>query len=119
GDRFLVGKVVDVLQIMQPDHQPRRFRGPTNRSVEAAKRLIEPGPVDDLSKLHQRMFHVDHRVKAVAEKVMLATRWTDWTHRKTPEIEQSARSFLQFAILQTPWESLKTMELPGFSGRTN
>src|SRR5690606_35817904 len=50
-NQLLVGKVVDMLQIMQPDHQPRRFRGATNRSVETAKRLIEPRPVDNPGKL--------------------------------------------------------------------
>jgi hypothetical protein len=37
---------------------------------------------------------------------------------KTPENRASEPDFLQFPILQAPWESLKTKEFLGFSGRT-
>jgi hypothetical protein len=37
---------------------------------------------------------------------------------KTPENRASEPDFLQFPILQSPWESLKTKEFSDFSGRT-
>ena len=41
-----IGQVEGVLEIGQPDHQPRRLRGPSERAIEAAKLLIEAVPVD-------------------------------------------------------------------------
>lgn len=68
---LLVRQVVDVLEVMQPDHQTRRLGRSADRAVETAKRLIEPGPRHQPRQPDQRVPHVDDRVQPLAEQIVL------------------------------------------------
>lgn len=61
-DRLLVGQIVHVLEVMQPDQQPRRLGRTANRLVMLAKDLIERTPRHDCGQTDQRMIHVDDRL---------------------------------------------------------
>lgn len=61
-DHLLIRQVVDMLQVMQPDHQPRRLGGPANRPIEPTERLVKSCPWDHTGQSHQHLARVDDRV---------------------------------------------------------
>jgi hypothetical protein len=71
---------------MQPDHQPRRLRTPSERLVEPPESLVEIRPRHNPCQPHQRVFQVDDRVQPLAEQILAATGLLRRFHRKTPEI---------------------------------
>ncbi len=71
---LLVRKPLNVLDQMQPRHQPRRKAGAACVfGVEIAERFVEARPVDQAGKAGQRMMQVDHVGKPVAEQVEIVT----------------------------------------------
>lgn len=102
---LLVRQVVDVLEIMQSDHQPRRLGRPADRAVEAAKRLIELRPRHQLQQLDQRVPHVDDRVQAFAEDRscrMTLGMEASHKHRKSKGSDSISGIFRYFKPLGNP-----------------
>ena len=61
----LVRQPVDVLQVLQPDHQPHRpRRTPPGLRVVRPELGLEQPPVDQLAEPHQFVPHVDHVFQA-------------------------------------------------------
>jgi hypothetical protein len=92
-DHLLVRQVVDMLQVMQPDHQPRRLGGSANRLVEPTERLVKSCPWDHTRQSHQRVARVDDRVQTVAKKIISTGRGTSWPHTKNTRNQLHHRRF--------------------------
>ena len=70
---LVVGKVVGVLENMQPRHQPRRQRRLTRTvRINRAQLLRQKLPVDPVRQNHLRVAHVENLIQAGAEHVLLA-----------------------------------------------
>src|SRR5690348_15603996 len=83
----LVGEIVGVLQIGEPDHQPRRLAGTASRVViERPERGLKALPLDQLRQAHQRMLEIELAAQPGAEKIVRTLAlWSSGTHRKSPE----------------------------------
>lgn len=81
---FFFGQVVDVLEVMQTDHQPRRLGWPADRAIEPAKRLVKARPRHQCRQPDQRMARIDDGIEALAQQIILTGRRTGWKHAKTP-----------------------------------
>jgi len=66
----LVRQVEDVLQEVQPDHQPRRQPRPSDLRVERPERRLEHPPVDHLRQPDQLVARIDDVAQAGAEQVI-------------------------------------------------
>ena len=94
---LLVRKVIDVFEIMQPDHQPRWFRRTADRFEKFPEAFIERRPRHQRRQTNQAMAHVDDRIKALTKKIGIGTTMAGRLHGKTPEIraaETSSRYYL-------------------------
>jgi hypothetical protein len=83
----LIGEVVGVLQVGEPDHQSRRLAGTARRLVvERPERRLETPPVDQPGQADQRMLQIELIAQPGAEKVRRTPILRpSWTHRKSPE----------------------------------
>ncbi len=66
----LVRQVEDVLQEVQPDHQPRRQPRPSDLRVERPERRLEHPPVDHLRQPDHLVARIDDVAQAGAEQVI-------------------------------------------------
>src|SRR5215469_10581847 len=117
-DDLLIRQVMNVLEVVQADHQPGRLRRPADRPVEAAKGFVKARPGYQPGQSHQCVVRIDDCLQPLAEQIDLAGWWTGWTHRKTPEKARSSRRYRHFPILHNTRESLKNKDSWPFSGPT-
>lgn len=101
-DHFLVGQVVHMLQIMQPDHQPGRLGGPTKRPIEPAEHIIKSFPWDHAGQSHQNMASIDDRIQTFPKQVSLAAGSTGWAHDKNTRNQRHQRRFPAFSNTSKP-----------------
>lgn len=115
-DRFFVGQVVHVLQIMQTHHQPRRLRRAANRLVMLAKGFIELRPRHQASQADKRMFHIDDRIQPLAEKIGVTVMVLRRFQENLPENDSDGVPSWHFPIFETRRESLFVNGLQFFQG---
>lgn len=101
---LLVGKVVNVLQVVEADHQPGWPRLPPDRLEDPAEGIIEPTPGRHPGQRRQRVARGDDVVQTFARQVGLAGGGTGRSHREAPEISGSRGDFLYFRIFGSAWE---------------
>ena len=118
-DHLLVREVVDVLQIMQPDHQPCRLGRTTDRFEEFAEALIERRPRHQPRQTHQAMAHVDDGIEALTKEIGVGTTAADRLHGKTPEIGAAGTSSRHDPTSIPAKESRRFNKLENSSGWTN
>ena len=71
-DDLLIRQVVNVLEVVQADHQPGRFRRPADRPVEPAKGFVKVRPGYQPGQSHQRVVRIDDHLQPLAEQIALA-----------------------------------------------
>ena len=117
-DDVLVREVVDVLQIMKPDHQPCRRRRTTRRLEDFPKALIESRPRYQPRQTNQTMPHIDDRIEPFAEQTGMAAPTANRLHQKTPEFEAEGSTSRHYLTRDLTKESLQISVLMVLSERT-
>jgi hypothetical protein len=115
----LVGEVVGVLQVSEPDHQPRRLAG-TSRPlvVERPERALKALPVDQSGQSHQRMPEIELLAQSRPEKIVgLSVLSSFRAHRKSPGKAAAAPHFRQSTMFRSAQESLRRRRFSFFQGR--
>ena len=113
---LLVGQIVHVLQIVQPDHQARWLGRTAQRPVVPAKGLIEFGPGHQGAQAYQLMLCVDDGIKAFAKEVGVSAVRLLGLHENLPENEGYKHTFWHFPIFDSLWESLLSADFRVFQG---
>jgi hypothetical protein len=65
----LIGQVEGVLEIEQPRHQPGGFGRPSQRTIEAAELVIEPGPVDQTGQANEFVTLIEDLIETAAVEI--------------------------------------------------
>ena len=115
----LVGEVVGVLQVSEPDHQPRRLAG-TSRPlvVERPERALKALPVDQSGQSHQRMPEIELLAQSRPEKIVgLSVLSSFRAHRKSPGKAAAEPHFRQSTMFRSAQESLRRRRFSFFQGR--
>jgi hypothetical protein len=63
---------MNVLEVVQADHQPSRLRRPADRPVEPAKGFVKVRPGYQPGQSHQRVVRIDDHLQPLAEQIALA-----------------------------------------------
>ena len=66
-DDLLIRQVMNVLEVVQTDHQPGRLRRPPDRPVEPAKGVVKARPGHQPGQSHQCMVRIDDRLQPLAK----------------------------------------------------
>jgi hypothetical protein len=94
-----------MLEIGQPDHQARGFGGPAERTIEAAKLVIEPVPVDQTGQAKQLVALIQDLIETAAVEIAgTGQRWLG-SHGNTPAFGGSAPRNRHFTMLREDEES--------------
>src|SRR5215469_8231070 len=109
---------MNVLEVVQADHQPSRFRRPADRPVEPAKGFVKARPGYQPGQSHQGVVRIDDRLQPLAEQIDLAGWWAGWTHRKNTRKCRRSRRYRHFPLLHNTRESLKNKDSWLFSRPT-
>ena len=64
-----------MLEIGQPDHQPRRLRRSSKRAIEAAERPIEPVPLDQACQPEQLVTVIEDLIDTYVPEKTYAEQW--------------------------------------------
>lgn len=72
SDDLLVRQVMDMLEVVQTDHQPGRLGRSADRPIEPTKSLVKARPRHDTGQPCQRMAQIDDCLQALAEQIGLA-----------------------------------------------
>ncbi len=76
-----------MLEIGQAHHQARWLRGPSERSIEATKLLIEMVPIDQTCQPEQLMAMIEDLIETAAVEVAGVRHRRLGSHRKTPYVD--------------------------------
>ncbi len=105
-DSFFVRQVIHVLQIMQPDYQPRRLGGTAQRFVMLAESFIKIRPGRHSRQSDQGVAHIDDRVQALAKQIGVTAIVLLGLHKNLPEKDGTKVDLWYFPIFRAPTESL-------------
>jgi hypothetical protein len=107
-NHLLIRQIEGVLEVAEPDHQPRRLAGSADALViERPERGFEPLPIDQPREPDQLVFGVEQIAEASAEQVVGTLGFRrGWTHRKSPERCLPESGFRHFRIPADAQESL-------------
>ena len=114
----LIGQVEGVLEIGQPDHQPRRLGGPAERTIEAAKLLIEAVPVDQTGQAKELVALIEDLIETAAVEIAGARHRRLGSHGKTPVLSGSASQEPAFYNASRRRRILQPQSVVGCSGPT-
>ena len=67
---ILIRQIVNVLQEQKADHEPGRYTWPAIPFKKIRQFLVDPGPVDLITKPHQFVPHVDDLIEAGPEQIL-------------------------------------------------
>ena len=105
----LVREIIDVLQIVKPDHQPCRLCLTIDRFEESSKALIERQPRHQRRQMNQAMAHVDDRIETLTKKIGTCAATADrpnGKHRKSGLQEPVPGIISQTSPQKNPFDSI-------------
>src|SRR5918994_6639993 len=112
-----IGQVEGMLEIGQPDHQPGRLGGPSERAIEAAKLVIEPVPVDQTGQAKELMALIEDLIETAAVEIAGARQRRLGSHGNTPAFGGSAPRSRYSTMLREDKESFSFNKLWVVQGR--
>ena len=106
-----------MLEIRQPDHQPRRLRRSPERTIEAAKLVIEAVPVDQTGQPEQLVAGIEDLIETAAVEIAGVRQRRLGSHGKTPVLSGSVPRCRHFTMLRDDEESFTLKQLWVVQGR--
>jgi hypothetical protein len=113
----LIGQAEGMLEIGQAHHQPRRLRGSSERTMEAAELLVEAVPVDEGSQPEQPLALIEDLVETAAVEIAGARHRRLGSHGNTPALSGSLPRNRHFTMLRDDEESFCPNKLWVIQGR--
>jgi hypothetical protein len=109
--------VEGVLEIGQTHHQPGGFGGPSERTIEAAKLVIEPVPLDQICQAKELVMLIQDLIETAAVEIARARQRRLGSHGKTPVLSGALPRCWHFTMLREDEESFSRNKLWVVQGR--